>query len=91
VDKGFLERMKFAVGLQAFDSSDGFTNGSANRSDAGTDRPPVDEHGAGTALTFTATLLRAGYVEAVAKHEQEAAFRIGIDPMLLPVHVKFHN
>ena len=51
--------MQLAILFESFDGNDLFTRGATNLRSARTDRLPIEQHRACTALTFAATVLTA--------------------------------
>src|SRR5262249_22580841 len=79
-EKSFLERMQLAVLLKALDRGDlgGGDHGSFRY--ARTDGSAVDQHGAGAAASFAATILGSRQAQVVPQYFEERTIVLGVDP-----------
>ena len=77
--KSLLHGMKLLASGQPLDGRDVLVRDCADARDAGTLRFAVDEHGAGAALSFAASVLTPGEIEMLAQDRQETGLRIDID------------
>ncbi|MNT54355.1 hypothetical protein D3C72_1915140 [compost metagenome] len=85
-DEGRLERMQGVAIGEALDGGDFGAVEAGGKGKTGIDAPPIDEHGAGTALAPVTALLRARQVKPLAKKvEQRHARVVERDAALLAV------
>ena len=75
IEKGLLYGIQPAVFFEAFNSSNGFCHGRADGNLARAARCPTDQNGAGTALSFAATVLAACQAKFIAQDVQERRVR----------------
>src|SRR5689334_13606916 len=89
VDEGLLHGMQAAVFLEAFDGGDGLPDGGADGNLAGAARLSAEQHGAGTALAFSATVLAASKAEFIAQNVQQRSFRMVMNGIAFTVYFDF--
>ncbi len=80
-----------AVLSQALDGSDLFAGDTFDARNARPHGRPVDEQGAGSALSFAATVLAASEVEIVAQDPKELTVRMDFEPVMFAVDNEFHT
>ena len=75
-DERFLDRMEYRVRGEPFNSDDAPPGHCRNGSHARLEAAPVDDHGTGATGSLSAAVFRAGEVELVSDHIQQAALWI---------------
>ena len=88
VEKRLLNGMQFRTGRQCFDRGDGASPDGAHACDAGANGVAIQEDGACAALPFAASEAASGQTQIVAKDEEQAVARLGVNLMLTTVHVE---
>jgi len=91
VEEDLLERMQLAPVLQPLDCGDRPAGHGSNPSGARVGSQAVDQHRAGSALSFTATILGPCQLEIVAKHTEQASFWVGVNRAGRPVDLQFRH
>jgi hypothetical protein len=84
----FLKRMKATRFFESFDGGNFLSQRGANRSDARASGAVIDQHGAGSALTFAATVLASRKVQVIAQQAEKRTVEIGFDRNRLPVYIE---
>lgn len=86
LDKGSLKPRQLPVGGLPFDRLDHRAVGLDCEDEAGRDRLPVEEHGAGTALADSAAFLRSREVQALTDELEQGHAGGNDDRLEVPVH-----
>jgi hypothetical protein len=89
VDEGLLHGMKAAVFLKTLNRSDWLSNGGADGNLAGAARLAPNQHGAGAALPFSATIFCAREPEIVSEHIKQGSFGRVMNGIVLTVYLNF--
>jgi len=91
LDEGRLDRMQFAVLLEAFDGGNLLARAGGGGSHAGTGRRTIQQHGASATLALTASVFRSGEQQLLPQDPKQHLGRIGVDHMSRAVDCKFHS
>src|SRR5208282_6572463 len=86
IGERLLNRVQPVAVSETFDGRDRPADRLRHGSDAGTDRDPVDEDLAGSALAFAAAVLGAGEPELFAKYVEQTSVPVESNGMVDPVY-----
>src|SRR5579872_546444 len=78
--------MQVTVSFEAFDRRDGFADGVGERRQARAASHAIDDHRAGAALAFTATVLRSGQADFVAQDKKKRYVWLADDRILFAIY-----
>src|SRR5215472_11981413 len=90
LDKSFLHRMQAPVLRQAFNRRNGFSGHVDGASNTRADGRSIDQHGAGAALSFAASVFAAGEPQIVAQNPQQRAGGMNLEAVMFLIDDEFH-
>src|SRR5580704_3904247 len=91
VEKRLLHWMQPLAGGQPFNSRDLSVAHCSHRSNARSARTSIDQHRAGAALPFAATIFTSRKIQLIAQHPEQAGIRVGIDRERTSIHIELRN